>query len=100
MWASINLETFREPSLDLMSGVVVGSRFLGLAGLFVSPKILYQYYQMIMDSLSFGRENFSGGIHEVLRKHIVQALPTLTVNKQRLISQLFRILTNQASPPK
>ena len=91
------METFMKPLLDLSSGVVVGSQLLKLAAKHVNPNILYQYYKIILDALSFGRANYSASIHESLRAHIVSSLPGLNDKKAKLIGRKFG---DKLAPPK
>lgn len=93
------LETFRSPALELASGVVVGSQFLREAVEFVSAKILYDYYKLIIESLAYGRDQYLNDIHESLRSHIVSALPQIKRKKAKLIIRQFGRLLD-APPPR
>jgi len=83
------IETFRSPTLDLASGVVVGSQFLKGIVEHINPSALHQYYKLILEVLSFGRERYSSNIHESLRSHIVSNLPLAGRKKERLINRKF-----------
>lgn len=90
-------ETFKKPTLDLTSGVVVGSQFLEIVAKRVNPNTLYQYYKLILDVLSFGREIYTDDIHESLRAHIVSALSQIKYKKAKLIIRKFG---DKLAPPK
>lgn len=83
------IQTFKKSSLDLISGIYVGSKFLQLAARHINPDTLYQYYQLILDSLSFERDIYSDGIHESLRVHIVSSLTKIKPKKANLIIHKF-----------
>lgn len=91
------IETFKTTTLDLVSGVVVGSQFLGAAAKCVSPNALYNYYKLIIESLSCGRDHYVNEIHETLRLHIVSALPQIKHKKTKLITRKFGHLLD--APP-
>lgn len=93
------IETFRSPTLDLASGVVVGAQFLTEAVEFVSPIALYDYFYLIIETLSYGRDQYVNDIHEALRMNIVRALPHIKHKKARLISRKFGRLLD-APPPR
>jgi len=84
--------TFKNPTLDLPSGVVVGSQFLRDAAKHISPNVLFQYYKLILESLSHGREKYTDNIQESLRVHIVSALPSIERKKAKVINRKFGYL--------
>jgi len=92
------IETFRSPTLDLASGVVVGSQFLTGAVECISPIALYDYFSLIIETLSYGRDQYVNGIHEALRSNIVSALPHIKHRKARLISRKFGHLLDAPLP--
>lgn len=93
------IDTFKSTTLDLPSGVVVGSQFLAGAVESVSPAILRDYYNLIIESLSYGREQYTDNIHEALRSNIVSALPHVKNKKANLITRKFGRLLD-APPPR
>ncbi len=93
------IDTFKSATLDLSSGVVVGSQFLAGAVESVSPAILRDYYNLIIGSLSYGRELYTDDIHEALRSNIVSALPHIQNKKANLITRKFGHLLD-APPPR
>ena len=93
------IDTFKSTTFDLSSGVVVGSQFLAGAVEFVSPAILRDYYNSIISSLSYGRQQYANDIHEALRSNIVSALPHIKNKKAKQISRNFGHLLD-APPPR
>lgn len=93
------INTFKNPTLDLASGVVVGSQFLTGAVECVSPIALYDYFCLIIESISYGRDQYVNDIHEALRSNIVSSLPHINHKKARLISRIFGHLL-EAPPPR
>ncbi len=83
------IHTFKSPTLDLASGVVVGARFLNSAVEYVSPSALYDYYKLIIESLSYDRNQYLDEIHEVLRSKIESALTNLNRSKSKAIYRKF-----------
>ena len=92
------IETFKSPTLDLASGVVVGSQFLRGAAEYISPSTLYDYYNLIIESLSYGRDHYVNDIHESLRSHIVNVFPQIKRKKVKLISRKFGQLLDPPPP--
>ena len=93
------IDTFKSTTLDLPSGVVVGSQFLASAVESISPAILRDYYNLIIGSLSYGRQQYTDDIHEALRSNMVNALHHVKNKKARLISRKFGHLLD-APPPR
>ncbi len=92
------INTFKSPTLDLASGVVVGSQFLSGAVECVSPTALYDYFRLIVESLSYGRDQHINDIHEALRSNIVRALQPIKNKKARLIFKKFGHLLDAPAP--
>lgn len=86
------IETFRNPSLDLSSGVVVGSQFLRIAAEHITPDTLFNYYKLINEVLSYGREPYKDVINQSLLTHVEDILHRLNHRKAKLIRRKFRHL--------
>lgn len=83
------IKTFKKPSLDLISGVGVGSLFLNQVIKHVSPDTLFQYYQLILDCLSFEREEYLDDIQKSLCNHINIALSKIKDKQAKPIIRKF-----------
>lgn len=83
------IQTFKKATLDLPSGVVVGAEFLRSIVGVVSPKILYQYYMLLMEALSFGRDFDVSIIQEAFSHYIYEALPHVKSKTAKLIIRKF-----------
>jgi len=90
------VETFKDQSLDIASGVVVGAQFLRQVAQHVSETILYKYYLLIFEALTYGREAYVEYIHEALRSHIVSVLDVIDRRKAKKIIAKFG---NKLNPP-
>ncbi|SDH96967.1 toll/interleukin-1 receptor domain-containing protein [Nitrosomonas sp. Nm132] len=94
-------QTFRKSTLDWVSGLRVGSLFLKLAAKYITPDVLYRYYQLLLDCLSSGREDSSYIIKESLRVYLVNSLSEIQDKKAKLIIKKFgSILVPQPFPLK
>lgn len=91
------IETFKSQALELTSGVVVSSQFLRGAAECVSPNVLYDYFNVLFKSLSYGRDQYANDIHEALRVNIVNAFPNIKHKRVKQISRKFGHLLD--SPP-
>ncbi len=83
------VDTFKSPTLELGSGVVVGSQFLRGLVKVVNPALLYDYYTLFVEALSYGRSKFKTEISESLMSSIIGELPGLKRKKYREISKKF-----------
>lgn len=92
------IDTFKRTTLDLSSGVVVGSQFLAGAVESVSPATLLDYYNLIIESLSHGREQYTEDIHEALRSNIVRALTHMQNKKVKQVKRKFGHLLDTPPP--
>jgi len=93
------IASFKTPTLDLVSGVGVSAHFLGEVAKYVSPKALYDYYKLTIESLTHERHEHHNEIHLTLRQNIVFAMSQLEKTKARLISKKFGHLLD-APPPR
>jgi len=82
-------ESFKKPSLELKSGVVVGSQFLQLLVSHVSPKVLLKYYELVLNALLFGREQFAIEINKALRNHVLLGMAEVKKKKVDAIIKVF-----------
>lgn len=94
------IQTFRSSKIDFISAVRVGSEFLWFISEYVDAKILYQYYKLIMEALSFERGEYINHIHESLRASIVRSFSKIKQKKIREISRKFGNILDVPRPSK
>ncbi|MFK5891779.1 MAG: tetratricopeptide repeat protein [Pseudomonadota bacterium] len=83
------IQTFRNSTLDLASGVIVGAQFLKFVAEHIQPNTLYKYYKIIFEALSFEREVYADNIHNSLIANIESALSSLERKKVKAINRKF-----------
>jgi tetratricopeptide (TPR) repeat protein len=91
------LETFRKPTLDIVSGVQVSCEFLNLAIQQLRPMVAAEYGKQILEVLQHERPQLSDAIHRVVAHSVQQALQRL---KRKLRSQEIKAFSPLLDAPK
>jgi hypothetical protein len=94
------LESFKRPTLELRSGVLVCADFLRLAAESLLPKIVKQYYTECLHALRHGRGPIASRIADVLRTGMENVLATLKQPRRSALRQELRKLFKPDEPPK
>lgn len=68
------LETFRRPTLDIVSGVRVSCEFLGLAIRKLQPRVAATYGDILLGVLQHNRSQLAGEIHRAIAHTVNDAL--------------------------
>lgn len=71
------LETFRKPTLDIVSGVQVSCQFLADAIQRLRPTVAADYGKLILEVLQHGRPQFADELHRVVAHAVDRALQQL-----------------------
>ncbi len=87
------LETFKRPSLDTQSGIIVCAGLLRMVTEMFSPPLVKAYFNECLDALSYGREDVAHGIASILRMEVFRAF--LLLKRTKGISKSQQALMEQ-----
>lgn len=90
----IAFDTFRKPSLDIVSGVRVGSEFLRDVTKHLPPKVVAAYCRVVLDVLQDGRQEFGAEIHRALAEPVEAMLEGLGGQRKAILNQSLRDFLN------
>jgi Flp pilus assembly protein TadD len=93
------LEAFRKPTLEIVSGVIVGCGFLLQASKGLQPSVLAEYGALVLEGLQYGRPSHADVIHRAVAQTLQQAIDGIGRRALGRDRRLFTRLLNAPGKP-